>query len=498
MNELSSTSPAHLVTALGTVLYFDVASGEVRHGPAESIPQNAVFVPDPSQSGPYRMGHLAHESDGSVKPIVCRSDRCEAASRAGGDDGAAQPTLLELIPLERGLIAFAADGLFLSAFPDGSVRLCAPVCSTWELFLASEAWCAEFAATGEERPWEADGANFNRKGIKSYIVHPTNRVRANTKPRAKKVLIYGYTKWSHGRVYYDLCNHLHRRGYIVDILDWQINHADYINNITKYYDLFLVALDGVRTLVDAYAVPCDRIIAISHHEFDIRMLIEQKGIEIFDEFANYGVVSEFVYCASLMRGVTRVPMVASLGVNFEEFCLDIPERLETVGYAGSMSVKTFGVEWKRGELAEAAARDAGLGFKVAGWTGNQISFHDMPDFYRTVDAVLTSSISEAAQLPVMEAAAAGRLVIGTPVGHFPRKAYEGGGILAPIEAKKFKVFTAATLRYYKDNPAAYRDKCRAIQDAAQKFDWQYSIREWVELIEGAHRHVESPVTEFDN
>ena len=93
-------------------------------------------------------------------------------------------------------------------------------------------------------------------------------------------------------------------------------------------------------------------------------------------------------------------------------------------------------------------------------------------------------------MPVMEAAAAGRLVIGTPVGHFPLKAYQGGGIIAPVEAEKFKSFTAATLRYYKDNPAAYVDKCRSIQEAARKFDWQYSIGEWIELIETARSGTE--------
>jgi glycosyltransferase involved in cell wall biosynthesis len=87
----------------------------------------------------------------------------------------------------------------------------------------------------------------------------------------------------------------------------------------------------------------------------------------------------------------------------------------------------------------------------------------------------------------MEAAAAGRLVISTPVGHFPRKAYEGGSILSPIESEKFKAFAADTLRYYKDNPGAYQDKCHAIQGAARKFDWKYAIDEWVELIEGAKR-----------
>ena len=107
----------------------------------------------------------------------------------------------------------------------------------------------------------------------------------------------------------------------------------------------------------------------------------------------------------------------------------------------------------------------------------------VPDAY--FDAVVTSSISEANALPVMEAAAAGRLVIGTPVGNFPRNAYEGAGIIAPIEPDKFKEFTAATLRYYKDNPTEFVRKCQDIQKAATKLDWKHMIGDWIELIEAS-------------
>jgi hypothetical protein len=93
----------------------------------------------------------------------------------------------------------------------------------------------------------------------------------------------------------------------------------------------------------------------------------------------------------------------------------------------------------------------------------------------------------------MEAAAAGRLVIGTPVGHFPLKVTQGGGILAPIEAEKYKAFAATTLRYYKENPAAYVDTCRAIQEAARNFDWQYTIEDWVDLLEGSNGPHNRPV-----
>src|SRR5207249_8847710 len=115
--------------------------------------------------------------------------------------------------------------------------------------------------------------------------------------------IYGYPKWSHGRVYYDLCRHLYRRGYIVDILDWQVKHRPYISKILSYYDLFICALSGIHMLVDVYGVPYERIVAVSHHEMDIRMLIEQKGLAVFERFAAYAVVSEFLYSASLMQGV---------------------------------------------------------------------------------------------------------------------------------------------------------------------------------------------------
>jgi glycosyltransferase involved in cell wall biosynthesis/predicted O-methyltransferase YrrM len=482
MTDLSGPR-ARLLTAFGTVLYVDAASGELRHGPVESSPANAWFVAKPACASPHHRGWLIPDpaGTGAGEPIACREDGSRSISRIGASNGPAIPTVLELIPLERGLVAFAAGGRFLSAIPGGRVSLPTLRCSTWELFVASEAWCTDVAAT-HEGGVESAAASFDRKAIASYAIHPLIRTRAGTRPKGAKLLIYGYPSWSHGRVYYDLCKHLHCRGYVVDVLDWQRNHVDYIGDLIAYYDLFMTALDGVGSLVDVHGVPYDRIIALSHHELDMRMLVEQKGLDVFHRFANFGVVSDFLYCRSLMQGVPRIPMVASLGVNYSEFCTKIPDRLATVGYASSMSVKTYGIEWKRGELAERAAREAGLAFKVAGSTANQISFHDMPEFYRSVDAVVLSSISEGDPMSVMEAAAAGRLVIGTPVGDFPLKPYR---TVAPVEAEKFTTFAVAALRYYKENPAFYVDKCHSIQEAAKQFDWQHSIEEWVALIESA-------------
>ncbi|MBZ9747557.1 glycosyltransferase family 25 protein [Mesorhizobium sp. CO1-1-7] len=487
--------PARLLTAFNTVLYVDTAKGELRHGPEESSPANVLFVATEQSAGGAWKGQLICRVGDKFKPMICIPDQTMILRDSIGLNPAAMPTLFELVPLERGLLALRAEALFLSAIPDGRVLLGAPVCSTWELFIASESWCTQGTMVNGSN-WRSAGAHFDKGRIQSYIVHPTLRAKANTHSKGKKILVYGYTKWSHGRVYYDLARRLHACGFTIDILDWQGNNNEHIGRIVGYYDLYLTALDGVPTLTDSYGIPCDKIVAISHHEFDMRMLIERKGIEIFDKFANYGVVSEYLYSASAMRGISRIPKVAPLGIDYQSFFSAVPERLTTVGYATSMSVTTYGVEWKRGALAEAATQQAGLAFKVAGSTASQISFHDMPEFYRSVDAVLSSSINESGPLSVMEGAAAGRLIIGTPVGHFPLKAYQGGGILAPIEAAKFEAFTAATLRYYKENTAAFVEKCHATREAARQFDWQYSIGEWIDLFDPqsgtrAHRTIGS-------
>jgi glycosyltransferase involved in cell wall biosynthesis len=492
MNDAATQGPARIFTTWGTVLYVDVASGELRHGPIETSPANAVFALDPTATGPRRQGWLMHDEAGRLAPIAYGALACRAVPSTATGDPPIPPTLLDLVPLERGLIALSEGGRFLCAQPDGRLDLANTWCSTWECFLASEDWCG--AALPEGQPEDAQKLPIDWKGIAKFIVDARRRAKTSAGSAATKVLIYGYPAWSHGRVYYDLCKHLYNKGYTVDIINWQINHADYIDELKSAYDLFISALDGVRTLIEVYGVPAEKVIGLSHHEMDIRMLLEQMGKGVFEQLGGYGVVSYQLFDASVLFGIPRHPLVVALGVNFDEFRAAIPERLEIVGYAGSYSHKTLdGIEWKRGDIAEAAAREAGLEFKVAGWTGSQIPIHDMPEFYKSVDAILVSSVTEGAQMPVREGAAAGRLVISTPVGDAPLRAAQGICILAPIESHKYKKFVADTLRYCKENPAAFTEMCRKTQEAARKLDWEYMIDDWVELIEEAKAHaVQSP------
>src|ERR1700719_234024 len=73
MTDLSAP-PARLITAFGTVLYVDIASGDLRHGPIESSPANAVFLAEPSAAASGHHGYLVHDSGAARAPIVCLPD----------------------------------------------------------------------------------------------------------------------------------------------------------------------------------------------------------------------------------------------------------------------------------------------------------------------------------------------------------------------------------------------------------------------------------------
>jgi len=134
----SEVPPARIFTTRGTVLYVDPISGELRHGATETSPENAVLVAESMETGAGGWGRIVCTANGRCESIICRAALSVCESRAYGADRETGATRLELLPLERGLIALRADGQFLCAEPTGRITLSRPVCSLWECFLASK------------------------------------------------------------------------------------------------------------------------------------------------------------------------------------------------------------------------------------------------------------------------------------------------------------------------------------------------------------------------
>ncbi|MER9136036.1 glycosyltransferase [Mesorhizobium sp. M0830] len=321
---------------------------------------------------------------------------------------------------------------------------------------------------------------------KSAEPHAEPAYDRTTSQSPVRVVFYSASSWALGAIHYSVCDHFTKLGWIAELKPWEqgYNISEFRSEMEKYDYIVTLPSGGTRPLLNSYGIPREKIILVAHDEEDIIRLLRQEGTPAaFERYAGYGVVSDTLACSSLALGITRVPDVVRLGIEFEHYRRENAPTLTNVGYAATMSrPNEYGVERKRGFLAKEAAELAGLNFSEV----SNLPFEKVADFYATVGAVLMPSLQEGAGLPSLEAAAAGRLVIGTPVGHFPRLAYEGLGILAPLGANAFRRFSAEKLRFYKDNPSAYVDRCRSIQESAKMRDWSHVIDDWRDLILNAN------------
>ena len=282
-----------------------------------------------------------------------------------------------------------------------------------------------------------------------------------------------FKKRSNGQIYREVAQAVG-----ADLWDWQTPHPP--GFFAQYDRILTLPHAGSTFLVTQHGVPRNKIILVAHAECDIQQLLHREQGDTWGRYAGYAVVSDTLACSSLSLGITRVPVVLKQGIPCAAYDMPLPERLRTVGYAALMErTNEYAVEIKRGSLARKAATRAGLDFKIA--TG--LTREQMPDFYRSVDALILSSLQEGGAMPPYEAAAAGRLVIGTPVGDFPRLCLEGMGVLGPLNDQPFEEFAVAELLKYKRDVTSFRLRCQGIKLSVQhNRDWAIVMPEWKKFI----------------
>jgi hypothetical protein len=128
----------HLLTTWGSVLYIDVVSGELRHGPLDSSPANAVFIAGPPSNGEVRQGWIMHDVGEALEPVVCLADNSWTASRLDPTGGSVSPTIFQVTLAGHDRISLKSGNSYLCAEPDGRLTLSRTACSTWECFVPSD------------------------------------------------------------------------------------------------------------------------------------------------------------------------------------------------------------------------------------------------------------------------------------------------------------------------------------------------------------------------
>jgi glycosyltransferase involved in cell wall biosynthesis len=303
-----------------------------------------------------------------------------------------------------------------------------------------------------------------------------------------KIALFGPGDWCIGDTYRTLASLLNAKH-----LNWSVPHRK--EDLQGHDRILTQAGEGTHCLVGAYQVDRAKIFAVGHAASDIVQWLKCEDNNRLCQYAGFGVISDTLAAESLSMGVTRVPVILRQGIDCSLYASSLPESLKTVGYAAVWERRNeYGVEIKRGKLVQEIANKVGLSFKSAtcpakpGETYYQTEttpHEKMPDFYRSVDVVIVSSLQEGGGMPMLEGAAAGRLTIGTPVGDIPRLAYEGFGLLAPLNEEAFVKFAVETLEFYKLHTLEFRSKCESIRQASRKRDWSNVIQDWIEFLKPA-------------
>lgn len=204
-------------------------------------------------------------------------------------------------------------------------------------------------------------------------------------------------------------------------------------------------------------------------------------------------------------GARRVTEFLPLGVDLDVYCPDGPKRdllgEEMILHVASLlpvkDAATLLHAFARLAVARPAARlhlvgdgplrseltslaaSLGIGDRVTfhGWVRNE----EMPSFYRAADLCVMSSRHEGHGMVVLEAAACGRITVGTAVGVLPELV--PSGLIAPIgDAGAL----AATMQAMLEDPKARREAEIALRRRAVS---EYSLAGTVESLVGLYRRL---------
>lgn len=298
----------------------------------------------------------------------------------------------------------------------------------------------------------------------------------------KKVLVFTQDRWAFGSLFTGLSKELFRYNIYFNILNWSHSYTyQEFKYLDKAYDLFVTHPAGVEHLVNS-GITLDKIAITAHSQHELLdPLVGDKAYFVKDA-RQYGVISTELVEKAQELGIGRSPLLTPLGITFDAYYNKPATKLSSVGYTGRTETLNFyGQEIKRGALVEKVISNIPF---IPLIKSEHLHFYCMPAFYTEFDALIMSSVEEGGGLPVMEAAAAGRLPFGTPVGLFRENGPLGGGVLLPKEENQFVKELQLKLLYYYHNPEKFRDKCNEVQQYARdNYDWSTVVEHWLAFLE---------------
>jgi len=295
-----------------------------------------------------------------------------------------------------------------------------------------------------------------------------------------RIGFFTYREWAFGAIHDALCKELYKHGIYAHIIDWERQYtSDEFACFSELFDYFCTVPGNAVPCLNSYGVPNERIIAVAHGRYDVQAGIQHNNA--FDQFRTWGGVSPDLAEYAKIHGVGREMKIAKNGIHFDNFYTEPSKELRTIGYGGALEYKNHldgNKDLKRGYLVKRVADGIRLPINLL----SRRHYLAMPSYYKTVDAIMVSSTEESCGLPLMEAAAAGRLPISTYVG--VTRDYENTpNITLPFAEEEFISSGVAALDALSRDSDGFSAKCKEAQEFAREhYDWSVRIEDWVKLL----------------
>ena len=294
--------------------------------------------------------------------------------------------------------------------------------------------------------------------------------------RMPRVAFFIEPKWAFGSIHYALTKEFFKLGIYADVISWEHNWTDdEKKSLPLVYDYFMSTPYGIGVLHHNYHVPLERCIAVLHSKWDANFFN-------FDTNKLKSIGSITPQIISLMRekGVTRDINIVRNGIHFDFFYDKPATQLKTLGYAGTFSAGFGEKNWKRSDIALEIQTRTGL---RTNFRKSYVNYTFMPAYYSSVDCILvTSTDYEACGLPIMEAAAAGRLPITSNIGIVK----DCPGVPFPImksDRDKFINDAICFIEGFGSHQKTFHHLCKITQEFAREhYDWSVVIDDWVRLV----------------
>lgn len=303
----------------------------------------------------------------------------------------------------------------------------------------------------------------------------------------KRILFYIENNWSFGRIHNDLIKVLYPDVHC-DIIDWRIGYSSTdVDYFLKKYDYIITTPHGAMVLDTSYKLPLNKIGAIAHSNSDIKHIIFEKqlGIDYFNKFKSYGVISPIIRTMSIAHGIYRIPYVLEVGCFTNLHYKNTSKELKTIGYVGAIQRHidvNESVDIKRGRLVEKVCELTNLPLVHQ----KNLHFLCSEHLYSSFDLLMFASLTEGLPTVAIEAFSSGIPILGTHTGIFPKMAESGGGILLPFEENEFIEKSVIIINDLKNNSEKYQHMSMCALEESKKYDWSVTRNSWLKFIDSLY------------